>query len=322
MDSSCGRELLIGRVRGPKIALVNAGLSTLPRAIGVWNPSVMNRTWTVGLEGSASSDHALAWVVSMGRQRNENVSPVTAWHVPLPLAALAGRRVLDVDRMGLQAQAEVLAQDAIDRLGDPSVMEPLRVVEGHPAHVLAECAGPDTAIVVGRSGIGELKHRVVGSVSRYLATHSTGPVVIVPEGWAARPVKDIVVGFDGSEYSQAALAWALEIAPPGGEVRVLVAVDVIPWLRPELVVERHPEEVAAARERISTAADEVDPEGVASLEFVVDGPRDALARELASADLVVVGPRGIGGLARMLLGSVTTWLLHESPCPVAVVPSD
>lgn len=282
----------------------------------------MSRTWTVGLEGSPSADGALAWAASLASERQERVRPVAAWHVPLQLAALAGRRVHDVDRMGLQAQAEVFAQDAIDRLADARVVDPVSVVEGHPAHVLADCAGADTAIVVGRRGIGELKHRVVGSVSRYLATHATGPVVIVPEGWTARPVRDIVVGFDGSEYAQAALAWALQIAPPDAQVRVLVAVDVIPWLRPELVVERHPEEVAAARQRIAAAADEIDPEGVASREFVVDGPREALARELASADLVVVGPRGIGGLARMLLGSVTTWLLHESPCPVAVVPSD
>jgi nucleotide-binding universal stress UspA family protein len=258
----------------------------------------------------------------LAAERGERVCPVVAWHVPLPIAAMSGRRAIDVDRMGLRAQAEVFAHDAIGRLADSSLVDPVRVFEGHPAHVLESCAGPETALVVGRRGIGELKHRVVGSVSRYLATHAAGPVVVVPEGWTPRPTKSIVVGFDGSEYSQAALSWALDIAPPDAEVRALIAIDVIPWLRPELVVERHPDEVAAAHHRIHAAADAVDPpDSRASREFVVDGPRGAFTRALTSADLVVVGPRGIGGLARMLLGSVTTWLLHESPCPVAVVPS-
>jgi nucleotide-binding universal stress UspA family protein len=285
-------------------------------------PRAVTRSWTVGLDGSVSADAALAWATSLAVERGERVRPVVGWHVPLPIAAMSGRRAIDVDRMGLRAQAEVFAQDAIGRLSDASVVDPLCVIEGHPAHVLESCAGPDTTVVVGRRGIGELKHRVVGSVSRYLATHAAGPVVVVPEGWTPRPTTNIVVGFDGSEYSQAALAWALEIAPPDAEVCALVAIDVIPWLRPELVLERHPDEFAAARSRINLAADAIDPpDSRARRDFVADGPRAALAAALVSADLVVVGPRGVGGLARMLLGSVTTWLLHESPCPVAVVPS-
>jgi nucleotide-binding universal stress UspA family protein len=289
-------------------------------------PSVTLRpashSWTVGLDGSLSADGALAWATSLAAERDERVRPVVAWHVPLPIAAMSGRRAIDVDRMGLRAQAEVFAHDAIGRLPDSSRVDPVCVYEGHPAHVLESCAGPETALVVGRRGVGELKHRVVGWVSRYLATHAAGPVIVVPEGWSPRPTRSIVVGFDGSEYSQAALAWALEIAPPHAEVRALVAVDVIPWLRPELVLERHPDEIAAARHRINAAADAVDPpDSRASREFVIEGPRRAFTQALESADLVVVGPRGIGGLARMLLGSVTTWLLHESPCPVAVIPS-
>ncbi len=61
--------------------------------------------------------------------------------------------------------------------------------------------------------------------------------------------------------------------------------------------------------------------GRASRNFVLHGPRQALAESLVDADLVVVGPRGIGGLARTVLGSVTTWLLHDAACPVAIVPT-
>ena len=198
--------------------------------------------------------------------------------------------------------------------------EPL-ILEGHPAPTLCLMAGLDTPLVVGRRGIGGLKHRLLGSVSQYLATNADGPVVVVPDDWQTAPIRRIVVGFDGSDHAAAALQWALAIAPDDAEVEMLVAIDVIPWLSPELVVERHPEAAAAARERISATADQVDPDGRASRNFVLHGPREALAESLVDADLVVVGPRGIGGLARTALGSVTTWLLHDAVCPVAIVPT-
>lgn len=154
-----------------------------------------------------------------------------------------------------------------------------------------------------------------------LVTHSTGPVVVVPDGWETTTLRRIVVGFDGSGYASAALRWALSIAPADSEVDALVAIDVIPWLSPESVVERHPEAVTHARARIGAAADEADPDRRAARNFVLHGPRHALAEAMPDADLVVVGPRGIGGLARTLLGSVTGWLLHEASRPVAVVPT-
>ena len=159
-------------------------------------------------------------------------------------------------------------------------------------------------------------------MSQYLVTHASGPVVVVPDDWETAPLQRIVVGFDGSENAAAALRWALSMAPDDAEVEALIAIDVIPWLSPETVVERHPEAVAAARERISAAADAVDPDGRATRNFVLHGPRQSFAESLDGADLVVVGPRGIGGLARALLGSVTSWLLHDARCPVAVVPID
>jgi len=278
-------------------------------------------TWMVGLDGSDGSASALRWAHAVATSRHERVTPVAAWHVPLPIWLTAGRRAVDVDRAGIQAEVAVHAAEAIGRLDDDSVLDEPVVAEGHPAQVLLDVVHNDAPLVVGRRGISELKHRLLGSVSQHVATHSTSPVVVVPDDWETSPLQRIVVGFDGSEHAAAALRWALSIAPEGAEVEALVALDVIPWLSPETVVERHPDAAAEARQRISAVADEVDPDGRASRHFVPHGPRHALAGEFDDADLIVVGPRGIGGLARTVLGSVTTWLLNEAACPVAVVPT-
>lgn len=281
----------------------------------------MASTWIVGLDGSDGSASALRWAAAVARDRGERVRPVAAWHVPLAIWLTSGRRVIDVDRVGIEAEMAVHAADAVAQLDDGGAVDEPSVVEGHPAQVLCEMAGAETPVVVGRRGVSALRHRLLGSVSQYLATHAAGPVVVVPDGWAASPLQRIVVGFDGSEDAAAALRWALDMAPDGAEIEMLVAIDVIPWLSPELVSDRQPEVVDAARERISAAADEVDPDGRAVRRFVLHGPRQALAESLRDADLVVVGPRGIGRLARAVLGSVTTWLLHDARCPIAVVPN-
>jgi nucleotide-binding universal stress UspA family protein len=277
--------------------------------------------WMVGVDGSHDSAAALRWTVSMVEGTGAGVVPVCAWYVPLPIFALAGRRVADVDRMGLRATADVAASATIELVGATEVVGELLVIEGHPSDALLELTGPGQVVVVGRRGISEIRHRVLGSVSRDLATHAAGPVVIVPDTWEQRPCRSIVVGFDGSEHAQAALRWAIRTAPPSVTVSALMAIDVIPWLKPELVVERHPDYVESAEQRIRAAADAVDPDGRAERTVVLHGPRQALADVMSDADLVVLGPRGLGGVGRAVLGSVTTWMLHECPCPVAIVPS-
>ena len=282
----------------------------------------MTYTWIVGLDGSDGSASALRWADSLAEARNERVTPIAAWHVPFPNWLMSWRSTIDDDRARIEAEVAAQAAEVVARLGDPTVVDEPRVLEGHPAPTLLEMAGPTTPLVVGRRGISELKHRLLGSVSQYVVTHATGPVVVVPDGWGIAPLRRIVVGFDGSEFAAAALRWALSIAPPDAEVEALVAIDVIPWLSAETVVERHPDEVKEARTRIAAVADEVDPDGRATRTFRIEGPRYALLDASLDADLVVVGPRGVGGIERVMLGSTTTWLLHDSRCPVAVVSAE
>lgn len=309
-------------VPGPEVLLIEWVLWPCLGGVEVCTMDAMTYTWIVGLDGSGGSESALRWAADLAGRRGERVTPVAAWHVPFPIWLMSGRRAVDVDRAGIEAEVTVHAMETVDKLDDGGVVDELQVLEGHPAATLLEMAGQGTPLVVGRRGISDLKHRLVGSVSQYLVTHSAGPVVVVPDEWVPAPIERIVVGFDGSDHAGAALQWALSIAPEGAAVEALIAIDMSPWMSAEMVVERDPETLADARERLAARADAVDPSGRATRTFVQHGPRQALSEALTGADLVVVGPRGLGGLARAVLGSVTGWLLHDARCPVAVVPFD
>jgi nucleotide-binding universal stress UspA family protein len=51
------------------------------------------------------------------------------------------------------------------------------------------------------------------------------------------------------------------------------------------------------------------------------GPAAAILASAREADLVVVGSRGLGGFASLVMGSVSRTVLQHSPVPVVVVPS-
>lgn len=139
----------------------------------------------------------------------------------------------------------------------------------------------------------------------------------------------IVVGVDGSASSQRAVEWAAVEAQLRGQPLALlfsVSLPVAAWPVapvPEGFMEWQQEAgrqilddaVRTARELTRDAVD-------VQTEFSVATPSAALVDASRSAELVVVGSRGHGALARTFLGSVTTALIHRSHCPVAVVRDD
>jgi nucleotide-binding universal stress UspA family protein len=199
-------------------------------------------------------------------------------------------------------------------------VQPL-VIEGQAQHVLVDASVDADLLAVGRTGAGDLRHHLLGSVSRYCVTHAHTPVVVVPADASLGAVSSIVVGFDGSDHAGAALRWALDFAGDTAGVRAVAAIEVAPWVDEELSRDRFADQIEAEQQRITDALDVVDPEGRAERSIVLQGPRQALAEAQPGADLVVVGTRGLGLIAAGLLGSVSTWLLQDSTVPVVVVPN-
>jgi nucleotide-binding universal stress UspA family protein len=132
----------------------------------------------------------------------------------------------------------------------------------------------------------------------------------------------IVVGVDGSEASAEALKWAAGQARlTGGEVHA-----VISWLPPTVYdwgpavadIDWAQDSRTALADTIKEALDAGDAEKVQ--QHVVQGhPAQVLADAAADADLLVVGSRGHGGFAGMLLGSVSHHVIAHARCPVVVI---
>lgn len=132
----------------------------------------------------------------------------------------------------------------------------------------------------------------------------------------------IVVGVDGSAQSRRALEWAItEARLRRGQVKILTA-----WEFPPVTVGmegmiRDPEVFPRVARRLQDdTLKRVDSAGVmVSGEAIKGHAAPVLLRAAKDADLLVVGSRGLGGFAGLLLGSVSAQVLHHSPCPVLVV---
>ena len=140
----------------------------------------------------------------------------------------------------------------------------------------------------------------------------------------------IIVGFDGSEHSQRALEWAVKEAAMREEPLTVLTVwrtSVGYWGAP--VIYPGDKEAAdnarsAAKEAFEKAVADLGIEKPvsASVRAVSGIPAAELVAESAGADLLVIGSRGTGGFARLLLGSVAAQVTHHAHCPVVVVPDE
>ena len=142
----------------------------------------------------------------------------------------------------------------------------------------------------------------------------------------AGPARPVVVGYDGSARSVAAVDWAAAHAQHhGAALTVLFARDYTGY--PAEAVGRAPAPPAAAlvSEAAKTADEGADrarartPGLEVSAEPVFDGPSSALVEASAGAQLLVLGDRGLGALPGFLLGSVARTVCTHARCPVVVV---
>jgi nucleotide-binding universal stress UspA family protein len=138
----------------------------------------------------------------------------------------------------------------------------------------------------------------------------------------------ITVGLDGSDNSQRALEWAMrEAALRNTDLNVIAVHQVASneWTGNPLIVpedradeERARQSAEAEVAKVSSKLGDAKPASV-SVRAVSGIASRMLIEESQNADLLVVGSRGGGGFARLLMGSVSSQVVHHAACPVVVV---
>jgi nucleotide-binding universal stress UspA family protein len=196
---------------------------------------------------------------------------------------------------------------------------------------VAEEIGADL-IVLGSRGLGPLRRTLMGSVSTSVVRHAHGSVLVV----RGEPRQDgylsgrVLLAVDGSQESEAASRAAVEItSATGSELHLLFAIrtqERPPYSNP-LLGERWASSLEEtkhrAREFVDEKARRIESEGVsikdAHLAFGEPDHEIVKLGEELEAGLIVVGSRGLGGVRRALMGSVSDSVVRHAYGPVLVV---
>lgn len=277
----------------------------------------------IGVDGSDASVNALYWGLDFASHH----------HAKVTLLQVADDSFLS-DRAAFRSESQTVS----DRLllvdiarakdhGFKGEIDGLAVV-GHPIEEFERLSGSADLIVLGDHTGNKTAGAFFGSRSVKIAAVSKAPVVVIPSTPQGDTVKalqrGVVVGIDGSDAAQSALAFAAEEASRLGED--LTAVYA--WMPPITpgMEQLWSEELLESQQSAAEEAIAIATAGLASRypdltivrEVVQAPPIAALQSAAEGAKLLVVGIRGRGGFARLLLGSVSQGVLTNPPCPVVV----
>jgi nucleotide-binding universal stress UspA family protein len=140
----------------------------------------------------------------------------------------------------------------------------------------------------------------------------------------------IIVGIDGSRHSQRALEWAVREATLRDLPLTVITVyrtmvgywgGAVAFPEDHALAEKARKDAQEDTDKVLALAGVARPEKV-TVEAVSGLPAEELVAASRDADLIVVGSRGTGGFARLLLGSVSTQVAHHAHCPVVVIPAE
>ena len=297
----------------------------------------------VGVDGSAAARAAARWAADDAVLRGV---PLRLLHVldhpasaGYPAPALVTQPVTE----HMRSWARQLLHTTASTLGDvhPQLTVETAIVEGRPWSVLVDESATASLTVLGSHGGGQIEEVVLGSVASRLTAHAHGSVAIVrttgkatsrhPGQQSPAASAPVVVGVDGSAEADGAISFAFGEAV----LRRVPLVAVHAW-------NDRPLEHSLGDHGLHLDADSVHAEenrellrhlsrwvqrypDVSVRPVVIRGrPAAALLSYLAQRSdrppqLVVVGHRGRGGFARLLLGSTSTALVGHAGCPVVVV---
>ncbi len=268
------------------------------------------RRVVAGIDGSPAAESAIRWAAAEAAARGAELRLVHAFvwplfHVPVGPSDMAP---------GLRAAADKIVRESVEsaRKFEPGItVEGLRA-DGFPAPLLIQASAEADLVVIGSRGLGVTLGALIGSTGLDLTANAHCPVVVIRPSETTAAELDalpgpVVIGYDGSSPSLKALDFGLEYARRHSlPVRVVAARQLA-----DDTTAHDPEAELRAR----------DGGGNAEIVRVAGHPAEEILRLSADASLIVLGARGRGGFAGMMLGSVSQTVLHHATTPVAVIPA-
>lgn len=275
----------------------------------------------VGVKGTHYPDAALWMAAEEARSRSLPLTVLYAHIVPSQ-----GQGVGHVPAPSEFAQD---AQNDVDRVVDritrryPELEVEGLLVLGRAHNALVEESARANLLVLGSRMRGPTRALLLGSVGAAVAAHARCPVIVVRG--ASERITRIVVGTDHSPDGRAAVRFGFDEAQRRDVPLRVVSSWEIPTIGVGLywMIRLSVNELQAEAEQKLSAELAEDRERYpdVTVDTVVEQahPQTALLHQATDGTLLVVGTRGHGGIAGLLLGSVSQALLHHARCPVAVV---
>lgn len=276
-------------------------------------------TIVVGVDGSRSSDLAIAWAIEQAIGERRALTLVHAIEPPTAVYLDGPTLEADAAEMLAAARAEVAR-----RAPDLTVHEVVQLAD--PRNLLLSLARDAGLLVVGSHGRGPVLSLLLGSVGVAVTRHAPCPVVVVRPGNPGVVRQGVLVGIDGSVRSLTTLDFAFRQA----SLRQLPLTVLHCFWDAEAVVagghvvggvESLQEQARLAVAETVAGMGEKYPDVRFRTELARGLVDEALVRAAERMNLVVVGAHHGGTASRIIFGSVAAALVEHAQCPVAVVPS-
>jgi nucleotide-binding universal stress UspA family protein len=282
----------------------------------------------VATDGSKHGGWGLNWTATLPFVKPPQV---TVLHV-LDIASLRApfrsqpvmvgiERYIQEEIQRMETRSAKIVKEATQQLAELKFKGTVRKEQGAIAPVILKRAPKrDGLLVVGSQGLDALDRFMLGSVSTKLIHHATCPVLVVKS--EAAPLRRIALAIDGSSASAKALSFVLTKFRPnrstgkGGHSPIHVSVIHV------MLHAKYPEIEEANRTVIERTVQKLIKAGFTADPVCRLGkPSEEIMKAAATqhADLIVMGAKGLGAIARFLLGSVSTQVVQQANRSVLVV---